>query len=307
MSVFAVLGLQFVLTFIKRLLDYKAQEEYYSRIVERYMRFCAQHAKDLDAAFSSLLTSPTSDAASKNAPASSRSRCKLKREKEQIPRPADELSTIILSLRKLREGIKATTSTTPIQFSQRVYMFSIRLCIRAQHDPSYFPSLCRLLEELHSPSHPLQEFDLQEFTSYLILDYACRQKCMVTAYEVRARARKEYNFKSRTVDRVLTALMHDNWVVFWNIRKSVDSYVRAIMNHAVGGLRRHALKAVGSAYINVDLTWIMENCTGDKDSWTWEKLAEAERIGWQKEGDRIIIRRTRQRPEKKLSPIKEAT
>lgn len=128
---------------------------------------------------------------------------------------------------------------------------------------------------------------------------------MVAAFELRARARSKHAIRSQTIDRLLAALMHDNWIVFWNVRKGVDSYMRAVMNWAADRVRRHALKAVGSAYLNVDVRWIVEGCTGDKESWSWEKLVDVERLGWQKEDDKIIIRRPKRRPEKKLDPIKE--
>jgi hypothetical protein len=126
------------------------------------------------------------------------------------------------------------------------------------------------------------------------LDYACRQQDMVAAFELRARARKEHAFHSQTVDKVLAALLHDNWVIFWQLHNSVDSYTRAVMNWASDRVRRHALKAVGSAYLNVHVSWILGGCTGDEQSWTWDKLVEVEKLGWAREDDKIIIKRPRQ-------------
>lgn len=282
---------------VYRLLDIKAQELYFDRVVERYLGFCARHSKDLDAAWASLPTGSSSDV-TQNPPGSTTSPPK------RGPSASDELSKILLSLRKLREALLATASTTPVSFSQRVHVFSIRISILAQHPPSYFPSLRYLIENLHSASHPLADSELKEFVSYLILDYACRQDDMVAAFDLRARARSEYVFRSQTVDRVLAALMHENWIMFWRVRNGVDSYMRAVMNLAADRVRRHALKAVGSAYLGVDAKWILEGCTGDK-GWTWEKLVERERIGWQKEGDKIIIKRLRQKGGKKPEPAKE--
>lgn len=213
-----------------------------------------------------------------------------------IPSPAVELSRLLLALRKLREAILSTATTTPVEFAQRVHVFSIRLSILAQHPPSYFPSLKYCVDRLHSKSHPLDGSEMKELLSYLILDYACRQSDMVAAFDLRARARREYGFNSQTINRILAALMHDNWVVFWQIRKGVDSYFRAVMNWAEDRVRRHALKAVGSAYLNVHVSWIVGGCTGDDKKWTWDKLVEAEKLGWQKEGERIVIRRPKPRP-----------
>ncbi|KAE8390485.1 hypothetical protein ETB97_000066 [Aspergillus alliaceus] len=278
----------------RKLLDHKAQNDYFSQIVERYMGFCARHSEDLDAAWLSLPTSASGDA-TKNPPAVL-PRTKEKQPATNSPSASAELSTLLLSLRKLREAILATASTIPVSFSQRVHVFSVRISIQAKHPPSYFPSLRYLLEKLHSPSHPLPDSELKDLTSYLILDYACRQDDLIAAFELRAQARRKHAFQSHTVDRVLTALAHDNWVVFWQVRKEVDSSIRALMNWAEDRVRRHALKAVGSAYLNVGMQWITEGCTGDK-SWTWDKLVETEKLGWQREGDKIIIRKPKPRPQ----------
>ncbi|RAH48072.1 uncharacterized protein BO95DRAFT_409082 [Aspergillus brunneoviolaceus CBS 621.78] len=284
----------------RKLLDHKAQKEYYKSIVERYMAFCALHAKDMDAAWTSLPRS-ASDDATKNPPASLPTRPTG----TSTPSAASELSTILLSLRKLREAVLATASTIPIIFSQQVHLFSVKIAIRAQHPPSYTPSLRYLMEELHTPSHPLPDSDLKEVISYQILDSACRQQDLGAAYELRARARRKYAFNSSTVDEVLHALAHDDWVIFWRIRRGVDSNMRAVLNWAEERVRRHALKAVGKAYLNADSKWITEGCTGEKEL-TWEKLVELEKLGWEKEGDKIIIRRPKQKPTVNLTPIKEA-
>lgn len=310
-----------------RLLDHKVQEEYYNKIVERYMKFCAQHSHDLDAALSSLPTSSSADA-TKNPPASlpirpvpasstppppshRRSSTESQGTKSSGPQtpspqrgqdeehrparsPAAELSTLLLSLRKLREAILATSSTAPVPFAQRVHIFSIRLSILARHPPSYFPSLRYLLENLHTTTHPLTPSELTEFTSYLILDYACRQSDMATAYALWARARAKHGFQCVFVERVLAALMHDNWVLFWRTRKAVDGYMRAVMNWAADDVRRRALKAIGRTYMTVNVHWLVENCTGE-EGWTWEKLVETEKLGWQREGDSIRIRKPKSR------------
>ncbi|KOS44331.1 hypothetical protein ACN38_g4745 [Penicillium nordicum] len=284
----------------KKLLDHKIQTQYFDNIVDRYMRFCAQHSKDLDAALSSLPTSPSNDATSN--PPASQSPLKLHPAQKGVPPPSTELSTLLLSLRKLREAVLATATTTPAEFSQRIHVFSIRLSILAHHPPSYFPSLRYVLDKLHSTSHPIPGAEATELVTYLILDYACRQGDMISAFELRARARKEHSYQSQTVDKVLAALVHDNWVVFWQLHNSVDSHIRAVMNWAADRVRRHALKAVGSAYLSVHISWILGGCTGDEQSWTWEKLVEQEKLRWEREGDRIIIKRLKQRAPPKPEP-----
>ncbi|KAL2827060.1 hypothetical protein BDW59DRAFT_60035 [Aspergillus cavernicola] len=289
----------------RKLLDHKAQQDYYDKIVTRYIEFCARHSKNLDAALLSLPKSASSDA-TRNPPASVPQSAKSA--VSPGPSAATELSTLLLSLRKLREAVLATASTIPVAFSQRVHVFSIKVSIQAQHPPSYFPSLRYLLAHLHTSSNPLPESELKDYVSYLILDYACRQEDLAAAFDLRARARRQYNFQSREVDQILQAIAHDNWIIFWRVRKEVDSSTRAVMDWAGDRVRRNALKAVGKAYLGVDIAWIVQGCTGDRN-WTWEKLVEREKLGWERDGDRVIIRkpRSKPKPEGNLTPIQENT
>ncbi|KAJ5918911.1 hypothetical protein N7454_010055 [Penicillium verhagenii] len=280
----------------KTLLVHKAQLDYFDKIVERYLRFCSDHQKDFDTAHASLPVSSSNDATSNPPAPQPVARAVSNPGERRIPPPSTELSKLLLSLRKLREGILATPESTPPEFAQRVHYFSIRVSILAQHPPSYFPSLEHCLSRLHTKSHPMTDSQVKELVSYLILDYACRQQNMGSAFELRARARREYAFQSQTVDRVLTALIHENWVAFWDVRKGVDSYTRAVMDWAVDGMRRHALKAVGSAYLNVHVDWIIDGCTGEDRKWTWEELAQKEELCWRKDGDTIIIKPPKSRP-----------
>jgi len=128
---------------------------------------------------------------------------------------------------------------------------------------------------------------------------------MMAAFVLRARARRRCGFQSKAVDRLLSALLQDNWFVFWKVRNEVDSYMRNVINWAADRVRRQALKAVGSAYLNVEASWVLEGCTGE-ESWTWDRLVETEKIGWEKEGEKIIIKRPKRKPEKKLNPTTES-
>ncbi|EED19563.1 conserved hypothetical protein [Talaromyces stipitatus ATCC 10500] len=310
----------------KTLLDHKAQRAYYDTVVDRYMRFCSSHSHDLEAAWASLPASASADA-TKNPPSnlpalpigkpSSKSAHRdgpaesliamteslSLSDKQQPPpksavetqrSPAAELSTLLMSLRKLREGILAASSSTPVAFQQQVYIFSIRFSILARHPPSYFSSLRYLLDNLHASSHPLTEHALTEFTSYLILDYACRQNSLTPAYTLLIQAKKKHGFQSHVVDRILNALTHDNWISFWRIHKEVDGYVRAIMGWAADHMTRQALKAAGRTYLSVNVNWLLQTSTGG-EGWTWQRLSEKEKLGWHLEGDSVIIRKPRAR------------
>ncbi|KAF7714607.1 Uncharacterized protein PECH_008325 [Penicillium ucsense] len=290
----------------KKLLNHQAQNEYFNKITDRYMKFCFDNKSDLEAALISMPTSASGDATS-NPPAALPS-AKQSTVERTIPSPSSELSTLLLSLRKLREALLATAKETPVDFIQRVHAFSIQLAVRARHPPSYFPSLRYSLDKLHTRSHPLSESDLQDVVSYLILDYACRQDDMLSAFELRARARRDFAFSDQDIDQVLVALMHGNWVVFWRVRNSVDCFRQAIMDWAMAQMRRRALKAVGSAYLSVPVDWVLNECIGFDEGWTWEKLVEHENLGWEKDGEKIIIRRpkTRTRLNPEAAPANKA-
>lgn len=284
------------------------------------MRFCSSHSNDLGAAWASLPASASTDA-TKNPPSSIPAFAIDKPAANPIPRddsaadliakteslslserqivkrqrpPAAELSTLLMSLRKLREGILATSSSTPIDFQQQVHVFSIRFSILARHPPSYFSSLRYLLENLHTSSHPLTPQVLNEFISYLILDYACRQNSLAPAYMLSIQAKDKYGIKYPVIERVLHALTHENWISFWRLRKEVDGYIRAIMDWAADRMTKQALKAVGRTYLSVDVNWLLRTSTGD-EGWTWQRLADKEKLGWQLEGDSVIIRKPKAR------------
>lgn len=275
------------------------------------MQFCTHHSKDLDNAMASLSLdsspSPSTDPA-RNPPIAqppsnvghpftpSPSKQGSPSPNKSVvgsltpPPPSTELTIILLALRKLREALLATSSAaaSPV-FSQRVHIFSIRLAIRALHPPSYYPSLLHLLFVLHSPQHPLPLTELSEMTTYLILDLACRQDELARAYGLRSNSATRHGFHSRDVDEVLNAVTTRNWIGFWGVRRRVDGYVRAVMQWAIDGMRRDALKALGRTYMGCDLRWVLQCATGE--DMTWEELVRKENVGWIRDGNKIIIRK----------------
>ncbi|KAK5071541.1 hypothetical protein LTR64_004681 [Lithohypha guttulata] len=284
-----------------RLLNLKTQESYYHKITARYMQFCTQNSKNLNEAFSSLsiddstsstrLSSdvrPTTPAytarglsASKFAPVPT---------VVATVNPSEELSMILTALRKLREGILATSSSasSPV-FSQRVHVFNIRLAILALHPESYHASLRYLLTALHSHKYPLSSTELREMLVYLILDTALRQDDLAEAYKIRSAAKMSSGFHDTQVDLILRAVVTADWPLFWRIRSKVDGYVRAIMRWKIDSLRRSVLKAIGKSYLKCDIDWIVKNATGNELD--WDELVQKEDIGWQRDGNIAIIRK----------------
>lgn len=279
------------------------------------MQFCAQHAKDLDNAFASLSLNHSPSASSDSArnppvaslvPGASQSLIPLPPKRTSSsptegvtsatlptpPQASNELSIILLSLRKLREALLASASASSAPstvFSQRVHVFSIRLAILAFHPPSYYPPLLHLLFVLHTPQDPLPTTELTEMTVYLILDLACRQGEMASAYSLRSSNKLKWNLRSRIADSVLAAIATSNWVAFWRVRRRVDGYVRAVMQWHVENLRKTTLKAFGRAYMGSDVNWVLASATGME--MTWDELVDRENVGWIRDGSKIVIRK----------------
>ena len=126
-------------------------------------------------------------------------------------------------------------------------------------------------------------------TRYLILDLACRQGELASAFALRSKSKLKHGFDCRTVDAVLSAVVTSNWIAFWRARRRVDGYERALLHWAVDGIRRDTLKALGKAYMACDVKWVLQSTTGGEMD--WEYLVQKENVGWIRDGERIIIRK----------------
>ena len=267
------------------------------------MRFCANSGggEKLEEAFSSLslqstsLTKAASSTSSNNSnshtdiggggsgrevpPPGQKQTAQDQNDDTKTQSQNQELSTLVMAMRKLREAIVASHRVD--EFAQRVYIFIIHATILTKHWESYLPALLYLLRAIH-PQTPLPQPELQELVGYWVLDLACRQNEIGEAWRVRCR----YRLRDRRVDRVIRALVHDDWVVFWRYRRLVDGYQRALMGWAEDAVRVHALKCLGRTYMSADRAYV-ERATDRK----WEDLVKSG-VGWELgDGDVITIRR----------------
>ncbi|CAD6504562.1 BgTH12-00071 [Blumeria graminis f. sp. triticale] len=242
-----------------KLLDYKTQETYYTRVVERYMAFCsdAEHGVEL----LRRLASASHDNSTEK-----------------------EISILLLAMRKLREGIVASKRID--DFSIQAYIFSIRLSILVKHTESYHPAILHLLRVMH-PVQPLASTELQEFVGYLILDLACRQAKLGQAFLVQ----HQYRLHDTKINAVLSALTHDNYYVFWRVKQTVDGHKAKIMEFAEYAMRRQTLKCLGRSYLSIDLPFLEESTNS-----TWSQLTENCGVGWRLEGNKVIIRKHKVHP-----------
>ncbi|KAF2843418.1 hypothetical protein M501DRAFT_1054166 [Patellaria atrata CBS 101060] len=249
----------------KKLNDPKAQEAYYEKIVERYMKFSANTGGGdaLDKEFAAL---STNNGVTQDGKASE---------------PSLELSKIIFAIRKLRESIVAVGRHDT--FAQRAYIFIIRAGLLTKSWDSYNPALLYLLTTIHIQC-PLSSPELHEFVGYFILDLACRKKELRQAYETKAK----WDYSDRKIDKVLNALVHDDWVGFWRVKERVDGYQRRVMEWADNDIRLHALKCLGRSYFSVDKEFV-ERSAGGK---TFKELKEMG-VGWEGNGTTVTIRKVK--------------
>ncbi|KAF2818993.1 hypothetical protein CC86DRAFT_363398 [Ophiobolus disseminans] len=281
-----------------RLNDFKTQETYLNRIIERYMKLCALNREQLDRLFASVssaspdLTSSFSSlslglASSKHAPAppaATENRTPASSTPQTTAATSiKELETVLTALRKLREAITASNRTDV--FARRAYYFNIHVAILCHDWESYVPALHTLLNALH-PRNPLPPHDLKDFVGLHILDLVCRQGDYAGAREVKLR----YAYSDRRVEMVMSSLVADDWVNYWRMRRSVDGYQRSVMQWADGGVRVHALKCLGKAYLRADRRFVERVAERG-----WEELV-SDGVGWELgEGDKVVIQKPKAR------------
>jgi hypothetical protein len=284
-----------------RLLSHKTQETYFNKIVDRYMEFCAAAGREddkLDRAFASLNFKELDDKAGRSDPAVQQDWASAPREALDLvvsrtsasnpaavdtPHASNELGVIMMAMRKLREGILASGRVDT--FAQGVYIFITRAAILTSTYESYQPSLLHLLNRLHT-TVPLSASELREFVGYEILDLACRLGQYNEAFATRHR----WGFADTRVDAIVQAVVRDEWVTFWRLYGLVDGYQRRFMRWAEDGMRSHALKCLGRSYLSVDRRFVESSAHKP-----WKLLKEQDNVGWELEGDQVIVRRVKRK------------
>jgi hypothetical protein len=194
-----------------------------------------------------------------------------------------DVSTLMMSMRKLREGIVASNRID--DFSIQAYIFCIRLSILMKQMEAYHPALLFLLNKMHKVQ-PLSSVALQEFVGYRVLDLACRDNDLAQAYAVR----NAYNLRDVSVDDVLRALAHDNYCLFWKVKKSVDGHKAKLMEYAEERVQKQALKCLGRSYLTIDLSGL-EQYTNS----SWSTLTNNHSVGWELQGAKVVIRKPKSR------------
>lgn len=244
--------------------------------MERYKRLSSPkvRADDVEAAFAFL----SLDGASDSGAGTATSLCD-----QQSVDVERELSTIVQAMRKLREALVASARLDA--FARDVYVFVIRATIFFRHMESYHPALLHLLSRIH-PAVPLLASELQEFLGYYILDVACRQADLGSAFAVRFR----YGYSDERVDAVLKALAHGNWWAFWRMRDEMSEYQNRLMEWADNRMRKHALDCLCRSYLKADKAFVEKASNRD-----WGILKKMDKVEWELTGEVVIIRRTQRK------------
>ncbi|KAL8700619.1 MAG: hypothetical protein Q9224_000878 [Gallowayella concinna] len=263
----------------KGLLSYKTQEEYFETIKTRYHTFIdtSDNRNHSDDDFATTFAS-----LSLNRNATSISRTSVA---AQTAASDPAMSTIIMAMRKLREAIVASCRVD--DFAKETYIFIIRTTILLGHPESYHPALLHLLHRIHFGT-PLSSEETREFVGYYIFDLACRQHDFTAAFRVR----KMYKCSSRKIDMTLTALVHRDWFLFQNVKRSANGNVQEsrLMEWADGRMTDYAVQCLEKSYLSVSKVYV-EQCTGME----WDKLKEQKKVSWALEGETVMIRQMKKR------------
>ncbi|KAI1417036.1 hypothetical protein F5Y13DRAFT_153586 [Hypoxylon sp. FL1857] len=271
-----------------RLLDFKTQERYYTKIVERYMTFCSD-AGERDELLRRFASLDISSNANDGLPTKSTSGIlpldpsKPSMAPTTIPTNTKGLSDVLSALRKLREGIVASKRAD--DFAIQAYLFCIRLSVLVKHPESYHPAILHLLRRIQ-PLHSMTSVEMSEVVGYLVLDTACRRNNLAEAFAIRYK----YRLRDSKVDGVLDALTHDNYVEFNRLKKRVDGHKAKLLEYAEEGMRKHLLKCFGRAYLSVELDFL-EICADSK----WANLTVQDGVGWELDDGKVVIRKVRAR------------
>ncbi|KAL9602348.1 MAG: hypothetical protein Q9219_001914 [cf. Caloplaca sp. 3 TL-2023] len=265
------------------LLNYETQEDYFEIIKCRYRAFILT-SKAEEGDLNDLGTGLTSMSLDQGGREQS---IEWVEKEDQVtastPSTSPKISKIIMALRKLREGIVAACRTD--DFAKMVYLFTIRTTILLRHPESYHPALLHMFRYLYSFAF-LKPIEKKEFVGYYILDLACRQHDLATAFRIRS----FYDYRHALTDAVLTALVQSNWILFSKVEKEANAYERRLISWANEKLIGNTLRCLGKSYWSISRAYI-ERCTGT----TWEDLKKSEEVPWALDGETVVIRQMRKK------------
>ena len=256
------------------LLNPGVQESYFLTIHSRYEAYIAALPSERDSV--DLLTAGISRLCLQDkddSPAQSISARRFERDRND-----QELSTILLSMRKLRESLVSTSRIDA--FAVEVYVFIVRAAIFLSHPESYHPALLHLLGRL-CLSNVLSVEEKKEFVAYHVLDLACRQRNLAGAYWTRS----NYQLIDSDVDVILEAVVSQNWVMYWKARERMDRYKIKVTERADDLMTQRAIDCLGRSYLSVNQRYLEKSTHR-----SWHELRENNGVNWTLDKDTVIIK-----------------
>jgi len=199
-----------------------------------------------------------------------------------------ELSSILLGMRKLREGITAARRTD--KFAVEVFKQHIRAAVLVQQIDNYHAPLLHLLYNLHA-ANPLPSLDVQEFASYHMLHLAA----YLEEYGAALAVKNEFRIVDRRALQAVHAIIHGNYWSYRAARNRVDQYMGRLIDYAELRMRKLMLKSIGATYFTVDLPYL--EVVGGLP---WKRLREEYGVGWELNEATGTV--TVRRPKMKASP-----
>lgn len=97
-------------------------------------------------------------------------------------------------------------------------------------------------------------------------------------------------YEDARVDRVLSALVHGDWVAFWKMRRTVDGYQRRLMGWAEGGVRTVAMECLARTYFTAEKGFVERAAKME-----WEGVVKTLKVGWVLDGGSVVIRKAKVR------------
>ncbi|KLU88877.1 hypothetical protein MAPG_07858 [Magnaporthiopsis poae ATCC 64411] len=303
-----------------RLLDFKTQNQYYTEIVKRYLAFCSDAGgrDSLLAQFAALSVEPSATSGAAAAAATGSSSSSGGSSIYSLPQPttatiaaatadsstggakSKDLTVIMMALRKLREAIVASKRAD--DFAVQTYLFCIRLAVLVKQPESYHSAIQHLLRRINN--RPQQQQQSQQQQEQLLSPTSPDSQHQHHGHNHSRHQQQQQ--KSRRLGRTSVVLSHaghwrgsqdpitmrrelkrDNSTVVPPSGNKFFGHKARLMEFAEPSMRRHALLCLGRSYLSVDCSFL-ERCAGGR---AWADLQKHDAVGWERDGQRVVIRR----------------
>ena len=197
-----------------------------------------------------------------------------------------EVSVITQAMRKLREAIVATRRIDD-EFACRAYVFMIRATILLQYHEAYHPALIYLLRSSQTQTSPFIQGDLlRQLVEYQVLDLACRQRDLPSAYQLSL----QHGLRKSKTFILLKAMARGDWVLHRKTTDTLDRFQRCMVQVSSDVVLQHALSCIGKTYLQIEEQYLQK--------WFRRSLNELpaeQKVNWSSNADMVIIRQIKRK------------